>query len=369
MPPISIMVKPVSGRCNMRCGYCFYADELSHRESGTTECMRPETLENLVRRAFSYADGAVFFAFQGGEPTLAGAEYFRRLLDLERLYNTRGLQIQHAIQTNGLSIDNELIEVLRRGHFLVGLSVDGTRNIHDSRRLDAAGKGTYARVMKSAATLRDAGIDYNILCVVDRNVARHPKEVFDTLAPHGFLQFIPCLDPLDGSTGPNSLTAEDFGLFLTETYRLYAHELRSGRYVSVRAFDNWLRMLAGQPPETCGFSGQCAPNYLVEGSGDVYPCDFYALDEWKLGNINETSFRRMAASERMKSFIESSAAPAQDCLVCPYGSVCRGGCRRDREPQSPSGTLPKNRLCDGYRIFFSTCLADMQRLCAELGLR
>ena len=368
MPPISIMVKPVSGRCNMRCSYCFYADELARRAEGISERMRPETLEALIRRAFTYADGGVYLAFQGGEPTLAGADFYRRLLDLERRYNTRAVPVQHAIQTNGYQMDEELLEVLRKGRFLVGLSVDGTKEIHDSRRQDGANRGTYDRVMHTARRLEEAGVEYNVLCVVDQAVARRPDEVYDALAPHRFLQFIPCLDPLDGSRSGNSLSAGAYGEFLIGIYRRYAGALRQGRCVSVRAFDNWIRMLAGQPPENCGFSGRCAPNFLVEGSGDVYPCDFYALDEWRLGNINDTTFQRLAHSERMRAFCEQSCAPAPECERCAYVNLCRGGCRRDREPMQAGGRMGRNRLCDGYRRFFAACLPDMQRLKAELGL-
>lgn len=368
MPPISIMVKPVSGRCNMRCRYCFYADEMSRRAEAETEKMSLSTLEALVRRAFTYADGGVYLAFQGGEPTLAGAEFYRQVLALERKYNTRALPVQHAIQTNGLHLDDELIGVLREGRFLVGLSVDGTREIHDSRRLDALGRGTYDRVMETARRLKAANVDYNVLCVVDRAVARQPAEVYRALAPHGFLQMIPCLDPLDGMRDENSLDAEEFGAFLIEIYRRYAEALRKGKCVSVRAFDNWIRMLAGQVPENCGFSGRCAPNFLVEGNGDVYPCDFYALDEWKIGNVNETTFARMARSEKLRAFCEQSFEPDPACTQCEFGFLCRGGCRRDREPMRPDGRMEKNRLCAGYRKFFSACLPDMRRLKAEMGL-
>ena len=362
MPPVSIMIKPVSGLCNMRCQYCFYTDELSRRGEGVFAPMEEETLEKLIRKAFSYADDLVYLAFQGGEPTLAGAAFYRKVLELESMYNSRQLSVHHAIQTNGLALDDELISVLKKGRFLVGLSVDGTREFHDAKRRDAAGKGTYDRVMETAQKLRSAGIDYNILCVVGETVARHPREVFEALAPHGFLQFIPRLEPFEGENIPDTLTSRTFGHFLTETWRCYEKSLRSGRYVSVRAFDNCLNMLSGRPPENCGFAGCCVPNYLVESNGNVYPCDFYALDEWLLGNINETNFKRLAASAKMLDFCRQSHKPDPACLSCPYGSICRGGCRRDREPVLADGNYGRNRLCEGYQLFFENCLADMHAL-------
>ncbi|MGN0746276.1 MAG: radical SAM protein [Aristaeellaceae bacterium] len=371
MPPLSIMVKPVSGLCNMRCTYCFYADEMRNRETAAFEAMTPQTLDNLLRRAFAYAEGSVSLAFQGGEPTLAGADFFRQVLRLERRYNGRGLSVNHAIQSNGLQMSDELMDVLKEGGFLVGLSVDGTKDIHDSRRRDAGGQGTYDRVMQTARRLRERGIPYNILCVVDRQVARQGERVFEELCGHEYLQFIPCLDPLDGTQGPDSLTAQDFGQFLCAIYPRYAAMLRSGRVISVRAFDNWVQMLMGYPPENCGFLGRCMPNYLVESNGNIYPCDFYALDEWLLGNVNRQSFFTLARSERAQAFCERSHKVDDECRACPYMGLCRGGCRRDREPPMGVGELHRNRLCEGYRMFFSRYMEDMQQLARQIrqGMR
>lgn len=367
MPPISLMIKPVSGLCNMRCSYCFYADEMSRRDTPVYERMSDETLENVVRRAFMYADDVVALSFQGGEPTLAGAGFFRQVLRLERKYNTRGLRVVHALQSNGLHMDDEMLDVLREGRFLVGISLDGTQEIHDSRRVDAAGQGTYARVVETIRRLREAKVEYNVLCVVDQRIARQPEKVYAALSQHGFIQYIPCLDALDGTSFDVGLNAEDFGDFLVRTYRLYERSIREGRYVSIRAFDNWMGMLMGHPPENCGLCGYCLPNYLVESNGDVFPCDFYALDEWKLGNLNTASMARIAKSPVMQRFLAASRAIDGHCRECAYLFICRGGCRRDREPCAQDGTPRLNRLCEGYKRFFGLCLEDMQRLAEQIG--
>ena len=361
MPPLSILIKPVSGLCSMRCTYCFYADEMAHRDVPTHAPMSDATLERLVRRALAYADGTVAFAFQGGEPTLAGADFFRRFLALERQYNTRHLPISHALQTNGLSLTPSLLDVLREGQFLVGVSVDGTRSIHDSRRLDSTGHGTYDRVMATLTQLRREHIDYNILCVVDRQIAAHPQEVFDALKPHGYLQFIPCMEALDGAPTADSLTPEAYGAFLCALFDEYERAFRAGRYVSIRLFDNWLNLLAGQPPEACSLCGRCSPNYLVESDGSVYPCDFYALDEWLLGNINDASFFRLAASPTLRRFCEVSLELDPACRVCRWLPLCRGGCRREREP-FVDGRPRRFRLCEGHRFFWDTCYGRMLAL-------
>ena len=357
------MIKPVSGACNMRCTYCFYADEMKNRAEAVHARMTDETLEKLVRRVFSYAEGRVMLAFQGGEPTLAGAEFYKKLLKLERKYNSRHIPVQHALQTNGLVLDDEMIDVLKEGNFLVGVSMDGTAALHDARRIDAAGQGTYQRIRENTEKLKQAGIEFNILCVVDEAVASQPEAVMEALEPYIYLQFIACLDPLTEDKREGALTAEAYGEFLSRTYTRYAALLRAGKPISIRTFDNWLGMLAGFPPESCGFSGRCSVNYLVESNGSVYPCDFYALDEWLLGDINRVSFYALEKSEVQQRFIARSLPVPEGCKTCPYYALCRCGCCRDRDVQ---GQLGENRLCAGYRLFFERHLTDMKQLAAMM---
>ena len=165
MPPISVLIKPASSLCNMRCKYCFYADITDNREVKSYGIMSEETLENLIKKAFEYASGSATFAFQGGEPTLAGLDFYRKLLQLEQKYNVKKIPVQNAIQTNGYVIDEEWAKFLAENKFLVGLSLDGTRDIHDSLRVDAAGKGTFSRVEKTAKLFKKHGVEFNILCV------------------------------------------------------------------------------------------------------------------------------------------------------------------------------------------------------------
>ena len=342
MPPLSLLIKPVSGRCNMRCRYCFYADEVSGRASGDAGVMTERTLENLTARAFRYAEDAVYFAFQGGEPTLAGADFYRQALALQARYNPGRVQVFNSIQTNGLCLPDGLIDLLSENRFLVGVSLDGTQAIHDAYRPDAAGNATWARVRENIARLRQAGCAVNILCVVTREVAEHPWEVFETLSEYGYLQFIPCLDS-PGRDCPWVPDAQSFGHFLTETFRLYRRAMQSGRYVSVRLFDNWLNMQAGREPDSCAQCGRCAPYFVVEADGSVYPCDFYAQDEWRLGNINETTFERLSRSPLEQRFLQGSYAVPQACQTCRSYPLCRNGCRRERDEATGL-----NRYCAGY---------------------
>ena len=361
MPPLTVMIKPASSACNMRCTYCFYADVSAHRHDATYGVMSEATLQNLVRRAFAYAEGQISFLFQGGEPTLAGKDFFRRFLALERKYNVRHLPVQNSIQTNGYALDAQWCALFREGQFLVGVSVDGTRALHDACRLDATGKPTYDRIAENIALLKAEGIEYNILCVVNQPIAKAPAEVFRALEPHRFLQFIPCLDGFDGERGEFSLDSETYGRFLIETYDLYEKACYSGKPVSVRTFDNWIAMLMGYPPESCGMSGRCGRYYLVEANGNAYPCDFYVLDEWLLGNVNDASFFKLDKSPVAERFLSEGVPLSEQCRGCEWLSLCRGGCRRDREPYC--GGLPSpNRLCAGLRMFFSQRMERMRAL-------
>lgn len=360
MPPLSLLVKPVSGLCNMRCPYCFYADEMRRREVALRGPMTPDTAEKIVRRAFAFADGEVAFAFQGGEPTLAGAAFYRQWLRLEARHNTRRLRVRHTLQTNGLQISEELLEVFVQGRFLLGASLDGTKALHDARRRDAAGGATYDRVTRTLRRLREAGVPCNVLCVVDRRVARAADAVYDALRPYGYMQFIPRLEAPGEPAGEDALTAEDYGRFLIRAFARYASDWRAGRFVSVRAFDNWVGMLCGMPPESCDMRGRCSLQFLVESDGSVYPCDFYALDDWRMGNIREDSLVRLAKSQEAKRFLRTSQAVDARCRDCRWYGLCRGGCRRERE--GAEGAPGLYRLCEGLKTFFEACYPEMERL-------
>ena len=178
------------------------------------------------------------------------------MLALQKQYNTRRLPVTNALQTNGTLLDEEWAELFAEGQFLVGISLDGPASLHDRYRVDTAGAATHARALQGAELLKKRGVPYNILCVVTQQIAAAPDTVFDALAPHGYLQFIPCLDALDGQPGEFSLQPEAYGQFLVRTFDRYEDAWRSGRPVSIRAFDNWVGMLLGQPPESCGMSGR-----------------------------------------------------------------------------------------------------------------
>lgn len=350
MPAMTLMIKPSSSSCNLRCEYCFYFDEAAHREIPNYGMMSLETLEILIRRAIAYADGQLSLVFQGGEPTLVGIDFYKKLLELEARYNTKGLDIHHAIQTNAYNLSDELIDLLIDADFLFGISIDAREEIHDLYRKTSHGEGTYSKVKATLDRIIERGGEANVLSVVTQDMAQDPKAVFDSLKSYKYMQFIPCIDSLDGTLAPHSLDPETYGQFLIETYDLYEEALLNGEEVSIRHFDNYLQMVQGYPPEGCAMSGVCAPYFLAEADGSIFPCDFYALDQNKLGNIHEASFFKLAKTERATNFLEESIQKPEQCLQCEWYGLCRNGCKRERpEGEEMFGV---NQWCDSYMAFF-----------------
>ncbi|MBQ2956822.1 MAG: anaerobic sulfatase maturase [Clostridia bacterium] len=369
MPDINVLIKPASGACNLRCKYCFYADEAMNRSVANYGLMSAETLEQVIIRAFEAADRSVTFGFQGGEPTLCGLDFFRNAVALQKKHAKKGVTVNNAIQTNGLLIDDEWAAFLAENKFLTGLSVDGFADLHDLHRVDAQGKGSFARVMKAAQTLEKHKAEFNVLTVVTAAAAKRVQKIYAFYRKNNLLwqQYIPCLDPLGEERGhtPYALTPGLYASFLKNLFDLWYEDVCAGRFVYIRYFENLLGMLVGRPPESCGLSGQCALQFVVEADGSVYPCDFYVLDQHRMGNVRDHSFREMAESRQAQEFL---AAPAvhEQCAGCRFFGICRGGCRRDRDQ---GGKIDLNFFCPAYREFFEYALPRMMHLARQIGGR
>ena len=324
--------------------------------------MKDELLEVLVKQAFTEGEKSISFLFQGGEPTLTGLDFYKRFIALLKEYNVRNLKIHKAIQTNGMLIDEEWAEFFAKNEFLVGLSLDGDSTIHDTNRIDAEGNGSFNRVMKTARLFEKYNVSYNILCVVTKNVAKHIRKIYGFYKKHGFrfLQFIPCLDPLGDTRGKEgySLTPQDYVHFLTNLFDMWYDDLKKGEYVSIRQFDNYINMLRGYPAESCGMNGVCGSYFTIEADGSVYPCDFYVLDKWDMGKIGVNTFDEMRKTEVAKEFIDQSRSVADRCLSCKFYTICRGGCKRDRE-SGDNGQISLNYFCESYKSFFEHSLDRM----------
>ena len=356
MPPINILIKPASSACNMACKYCFYRDVAEHREQAFEGMLSLQKMERVIRAGMEYADHSCSFAFQGGEPTLAGLDFYRGVVELQKKYARSGLEIHNAIQTNGMLIDEEWAAFLAENRFLVGLSLDGPAELHNLNRLDTVGEGTFNRVMRAARLMEKHRVEFNILCVVTGRNARSVEKNYRFYRRQGFrwLQFIPCLDSLEQQRGEEKyhLSAENYGDFLIRLFDLWYEDLQRGEYISIRHLDNWLSILLGGQPEVCSMTGQCAVQFVVEGDGGVYPCDFYVLDEWRMGTVGESSFAEMQRGEVAARFIQASLRVPNKCRRCRWYGLCRNGCRRNRMTLL-DGEVDRNCYCEAYQRFFS----------------
>ena len=371
-----ILIKPASGRCNMRCTYCFYADETRNRSFRDCGVMSLDTAHLIVDKALDYAE-SITFSFQGGEPTLQGPSFF---LDFSEYADAKAHgRVSFAIQTNGYDLPRDWLGIFRRYDYLVGLSLDGSKSIHDRYRTAADGRGSFRKVFSTAQLFRSNGIRFNILTTVNKDVAENIEEIYHFFRRNDFRyqQYIPCIDPMHAGRGslPYSLTPESYGDFLIRLFNLYYSDWLNGHYISIRYFDDLVRMLCGEPPEECSLLGSCPMNFVIEADGSAYPCDFYVLDGYGIGNVCSDSFADMAEDPVHASFISRSSNTDPGCLGCSFYPLCRGGCRRDRE-DFISGELHRSYLCRSYRMFFEACLeklgymADKERAAMErMGYR
>ena len=257
MKQLQFLIKPAAGHCNMRCHYCFYRDEQQNCTDTEDYMMSLATAETLIRRCFAELDkgGFVSFAFQGGEPTLAGLDFFRFFTQTVQKYNQKRVTVQYAIQTNGLAVTEEWAEFFSKEHFLVGISLDGTPDVHDALRPDAQGNGTWEKVTQTIELLRRCGVECNLLCVVTKRLAKKAERVYKSMKASGvrYLQFIPCLDPLDTPQGQQnySLTPELYAQFLCALFDAWYRDWKTSTYVSIRLFEDYVHLLLGGPAGTC----------------------------------------------------------------------------------------------------------------------
>lgn len=269
MPPINLLIKPASSACNMRCSYCFYNAIADNRTNAFEGMMTLDTLEQMVKEALEIAEGNCFFAFQGGEPTLRGLDFYKTLIELVEKHNHRKIKVNYAIQTNGILIDDEWAAFFAENNFLVGLSLDGPEEIHNLNRKMQNGDISYNKVMKAARIMTKYKVDFNILCVVTGRVAKRIGKIYNFFKKQGFnfLQFIPCLEPLESQRGTSDyyLSIKEFENYLITLFDLWYNDFIKGEYISIRHIDNFINIVMGNPPEMCSMAGRCTVQYVVEG--------------------------------------------------------------------------------------------------------
>ena len=296
---------------------------------------------------------------------MVGLKFYEDLIDIQNKYKKYNLKISNAIQTNGMVIDDEWAQFFAKNNFLVGLSLDGYDYIHNKLRIDASQKGTFQQVMHAARLFDKYKVEYNILTVITANVAKNINKIYTFFKSEGFhyMQFIPCLDPLYEERGKyaHSLTPELYGRFLKDLFDLWYKDIKNGEFVYIRYFENLLQMMLGYYPEACGMLGRCSNQYVIESDGSVYPCDFYVLDEYKIGNLTRDNFATIEENRKTIGFIEPSLHKDPECKGCKWHNLCYGGCRRDREPVRDK-KASRNYFCTSYQDFFEYVFPRLQEV-------
>jgi uncharacterized protein len=355
----SLLIKPASAACNLNCKYCFYLDRDSDPyKAQQSRIMTEETLEHLVDTFLFYSYPNSVFAFQGGEPTLAGIGFYRKLIQLQKQRGRNGQNVSNSLQTNGMLIDGEWCALFREYNWLIGLSLDGPEEVHDTYRRNKAGHPTWKRVMQSVETMQKQKVDFNVLCVVSRANVEKPRELYQFFKKLGIdnIQYIPLSEfDSEGNLLPFTITAREYGNFLCETFDLWWPDRRK---IRIRSFDNIAEGLAGQRPGTCTMHETCDSYAVVEYNGDVYPCDFFVEEEWRLGNIMVDSWSEIARKQKRYKFAANKTLPRAECAACQYEALCHGGCPKSR--RGPYGKFEDlDYFCESYKMVFDKTVAPL----------
>lgn len=356
----SLLIKPASALCNLDCTYCFYLDraadpykEIQHKR------MSDDTLRRLVDSWLFYSYPNSTFAFQGGEPTLAGLPFFEKLVEFQKLYGRRGQQVSNALQTNGILLDLRWAEFFHEYNWLIGLSMDGPEELHDRYRINKGGAGTWHQVMRGMEALRQGKAEFNILCVLSQANVDKPKELYRFFRSIGIdnIQYIPLSEfDANGNPLPETITPEQYGRFLTETFDLWWPERRA---VRIRCFDNLAEAIAGMKPGACTMHESCDSYVVVEYNGDIYPCDFFVESGWRLGNVERDSWPEVARRARRMEFSSKKSVPHPACVGCRWKDLCHGGCPKFRYGRHGDfGEL--DYFCGAYQQMFAHAVEPLR---------
>jgi uncharacterized protein len=392
--PFHLMTKPMGSKCNLDCTYCFYLEKEKLYPEANNFKMSPAVLEAYVRDYIAAQPGdTVSFAWQGGEPTLAGVEFFRHAVALQQRY-AGGKAIENAFQTNGTLLDDEWGEFLAKNKFLVGLSLDGPAHLHDAYRVDRGQQPTFTRVVAGLEVLKKHGVEFNTLTTVHRKNSTQPLEVYRFLRQigSGFIQFIPIVernasalaaeknglwlapppDHEDATAVATQVTEwsvrpADYGAFLSAIFDEWVQ--RDVGRVFVQQFDAALANWIGEPAGVCVFSENCGRALAIEHNGDVFSCDHYVYPRYRLGNLLNDSLGAMVDSPAQAEFgLAKSKTLPRYCRECPVRFACHGECPKHRFLTTPHGEPGLNYLCAGYKKFFTHIDSPMRTMAALLGL-
>ncbi|MFV0450363.1 MAG: anaerobic sulfatase maturase [Vibrio sp.] len=367
-----VMVKPTGSVCNLDCDYCFYLEkEHLYPERNKDYKMSLEMLDMYIKQYIEAQDAPeVVFAWQGGEPTLMGVDFFRRAVELVKKYNVDDKKVIHTLQTNGLLINDEWCQFFKENEFLIGISIDGPQELHDAYRVTRSGKPTHHKVMTAIECLKAFRVEFNTLTVINNINVEKPLEVYRFLKDIGSrnMQFIPLVERKskqpnkDGlylidpdydqaaDMTPHSVDSDKFGLFLNAVFGDWL--INDVGDIYIQFFEHTLAKWAGEISNLCHFAEECGSAFAMESNGDVYSCDHYVYSEHMLGNIHAQTIKDINLSEKNKKFGSNKAKLCLDCSSCDYKFLCNGGCPKYRILQTNNVDLKKNYLCSSYKMFF-----------------
>lgn len=382
------MSKPIGPRCNIACEYCYYLEKEKLYPAEKKFRMAPDMLESYISQLIETSREAgmaeVPFTWQGGEPTILGVDYFRRILALQKKYASEGIQITNSLQTNGILLNDEWGQFLKENDFLVGISIDGPKKVHDRYRLDRAGRPTFDAVMRGLEVLQRHGVEHNVLTVVQRANAGKGKEIYKFLKGLGieYMQFIPIveraqngalagapqvdMDP-DNAVTSWSVSPRAYGKFLTDLFDIwFRHDI--GR-IYVQFFDTQLGMWMGRGSSLCVFAENCGAGLAVEHDGSLYSCDHYVYPKYRLGNLTETPLSELVWTQKQREFgrDKTNGLTAQ-CKACSFRFACNGGCPKHRFAKAKDGEDGHNYFCESYTMFFHHAGSRMQRMARLVSL-
>ena len=373
-PAFHVMAKPTGSACNLNCDYCFFLKKEA-LYPGSSFRMPDEVHEAYVRQLLeAHQVPQVTIAWQGGEPTLMGLDFFRRSVELQKKYQKPGTRIENTFQTNGILLDDEWCRFFHDNGFLIGLSLDGPKELHDVHRKDKGGHGTFDRVLAAARRLQAHRVEFNILCTVNSDNSRRPLDVYrffrDELGAR-YIQFIPIVER-DNDSGyqegqkvtDRSVTPEEFGRFLIAIFDEWVSKDVGETFVL--NFDGALAGWLDMAGTVCIFGPTCGLGLALEHNGDLYSCDHFVEPKFLLGNILETPLIDLVASEQQLKFgRDKKDTLPRSCRECEFLRVCHGECPKNRFVEAPGGEPGLNYLCAGYKAFFKHADKAM-RIMADL---
>ncbi|MCY1633501.1 anaerobic sulfatase maturase [Marinifilum sp. D737] len=361
----SVLIKPSGPDCNLGCTYCFYLEKAGLYHQQKVHRMDEETLEMLIRQVMEQSGPEVSFGWQGGEPTLMGLDFFRKVIELQQKYGN-GKTVGNGLQTNGLLLNEEWAEFLKEYNWLVGLSLDGPQHIHDHYRLTPNGKPSWEIVSKNAKMLLDKGVATNVLSCLTDHSADHIEEIYNYHKEMGFdfMQFIPIVETdkeNPRAAASFSLSPEKYGEVLCKLWDLWINDFQNGiPTTSVRHFDSLFHTYVGIPAPECTLQKECGVYTVIEHNGDVYACDFFVEPQWKLGNIKQGKIINMLNSKKQHQFGCMKAKLPRKCKSCSYLKHCFGGCTKDRIKDPMDNGMP--RFCTSYKMFFAHAHTQLQEM-------